>query len=179
MVAVLSCGDHAVLSHRSAAALWDLRSDDRATSDVTSSGRAGRQREAIVAHQGQGLLPRDITVLDGIPCTSLARTLLDLAETIDCRALERAVDRTETLRLLDMSAVEDLLARAQGRRGAKPLRCVLAEHHAGSTVTESELEELFLVTVIRTRSRCRWSTTGLGSTTAAPTRPTSCGPSSG
>lgn len=144
MAAVLACGDGAVLSHRSAAALWGLRPDNRARSDVTSRGRAGRQRSGVVAHLGRGLMPADVTVVDGIPCTSLARTLLDLAEVVDRRGLERAIDRAEVLRLLDMLAVNDVLVRANGRRGVALLRTVLGEHDPGSTITDSELEELLL-----------------------------------
>jgi len=153
LAAVLAGGDGAVLSHRSAGALWGLRPDNRPISDVTSRGRAGRQREGIVGHRGDGLMPLDVTFVDGIPCTSLARTLLDLAEVVDRRSLERVFDRAETLRLLDMGPLEELLERSNGRRGVKLLRIVLAEHDPGSTLTESELEEL-LLGVCRTRRDC-------------------------
>ncbi|MGH2919594.1 MAG: DUF559 domain-containing protein [Solirubrobacteraceae bacterium] len=142
--AVLACGPGAVLSHRSAAALWGLRPDNRAVIDVTSRRRRGRQRTGITAHQGR-LLARDIDAIDGIRCTSLARTLLDLAEVLERRGLERAIDRAEQLRLLDMHAINDVLDRANGRRGAPLLRAVLARHYAASTLTQSELEERFLL----------------------------------
>jgi len=145
MGAVLACGQGAVLSYRSSAALHGVRPDHRSVIDVTSSRRSGRGRRGIVAHQGHALLPRDSTTVDAIPCTSLPRTLLDLAEVIDRRGLERALDRAEQLRVLDMSAINDVLARAHGRPGAKLLREVLAEHYAGSSLTASELEERFLL----------------------------------
>lgn len=85
-----------------------------------------------------------MAIIDGIRCTSVARTLLDLAEVIDRRGLERAIDRAEVLRLLDMRAIDDVLLSAGGRRGASLLRSALAEHCAGSTLTVSELEERFL-----------------------------------
>ncbi|MBW3608655.1 MAG: endonuclease domain-containing protein [Actinobacteria bacterium] len=59
-------------------------------------------------------------------------------------ARARAIDRAEQQRLLDMRALDDVLARASGRRGAKLLREVLAEHRAASTLTRNELEEAFL-----------------------------------
>jgi len=115
MAAVLSCGARAVLSHRSAAALWGLRPDNRAASDVSSHGRAGRQRAGIVAHRAAGLTPADMTAIDGIRCTSLARTLLDLAEHVSGRELERAIDRAEVLRLLACEQSRTfLLARPAG-----------------------------------------------------------------
>ncbi|MGH2841125.1 MAG: DUF559 domain-containing protein [Solirubrobacteraceae bacterium] len=112
---------------------------------MTSRSRSGRQRAGIVAHRGQGLLPRDSDTVDGIRCTSVARTLLDLAEVVDRRGLERAIDRAEQLRVLDMRAISDVLDRSNGRRGAAILRAVLAEHYAASTLTASELEERFLL----------------------------------
>lgn len=144
MAAVLACGSGAVLSHRSAAALWGLRPDNRAVIDVTIPRPGTRERPGIDIHRSRCLLRRDSDFVDGIPCTSLARTLLDLAETVNRRALERAIDRAEVLRLFDMRAVDDVLARADGRRGAPLLRSVLSEHEAASTLTETELEELLL-----------------------------------
>jgi len=144
MAAVLACGSGAVLSHRSAAALWGLRADNRAIIDVTTPLPGGRVRRGIDVHRSCTLIEADITEVDGIPCTSLARTMLDLAEVVDRRSLERAFDRAETLRLLDMGPLEALLTRSTGRRGTKLIRSVLAEHHAGSTLTESEIEELLL-----------------------------------
>jgi very-short-patch-repair endonuclease len=80
----------------------------------------------------------------------VARTLLDLAEVVDRRALERACDRAEMLRLFDLHAIEDVLERADGRRGAAALRAVLAEDARTTTLTRSELEERFLA-VCRSR----------------------------
>lgn len=145
MAAVLACGEDSALCHRSAGARLDLRADNRAIVDViTPSGGAGRRRAGIVAHRGTGLLARDIITIDGIRCTSLARTLLDLAEILDRRGLERAIDRAEQLRILDMNAINDVLARANGHRGAPILRSVLDKHYAGSTITRHKLEELML-----------------------------------
>lgn len=144
MAAVLACGPGAALSHRSAACHRGVRDDNRATIDVTSPHRAGRKREGITAHSGATLLPRDVEIVDGIPCTTLARTLLDLAEVVTTRSLERAIDRAEILRVLDMRPIDDVLERATGRRGAATLQAVLSAMQFQSTTTRSELEELFL-----------------------------------
>ena len=85
MAAVLACGDGAVLSHRSAAAPWGLRPDNRARSDVTSRGRAGRQRSGVVAHLGRGLMPADVTVVDGIPCSTITDSELERLLLAVCR----------------------------------------------------------------------------------------------
>jgi hypothetical protein len=65
-----------------------------------------------------------------------------LAEVVDRRGLERAIEQAEVLRLFDLRAVEDVLARANGRRGAAVLRAVLADL-AEPALTKSDLEERF------------------------------------
>jgi hypothetical protein len=112
--------------------------------DVTAPGSRGRRRDGIRVHSAATLTPADVTVIDNIPCTTLARTLLDLAEVAGRRELERALDRAEQQRLLDMRSLEDVLTRGNGRRGTPLLRAVLSEHTAGSTLTRSDLEEAFL-----------------------------------
>jgi predicted transcriptional regulator of viral defense system len=144
MAAVLACGARAALSHRSGACHRGLRSDNRATIDVTSAKRSGRKLAGITAHSGATLLPRDVEIVDGIPTTSLARTLLDLADVVSQRRLERAVEEALVLRQLDMRAVDDVLARANGRRGAATLRAVLDAIRPGTTTTRNDLEEAFL-----------------------------------
>jgi very-short-patch-repair endonuclease len=144
MAAVLACGAGAVLSHRDAAALLGLRPTARASVDVTAPRRRGRSITGIDVHSGATLAPVDVTCLEGVPCTSVARTLLDLAEVVDRRALERACDQAEMLRLFHLRTIEDVLERAEGRRGAAALRAVLAEHAGATTLTRSELEERFL-----------------------------------
>ncbi|MDQ3721783.1 MAG: endonuclease domain-containing protein [Actinomycetota bacterium] len=111
---------------------------------MTTPGSIGRRRRGIRIHSGATLTAADVTVIDSIPSTTLARTLLDVSEDAGRRELERAIDRAEQQRLLDMGAIDDVLARANGRRGAALLRAVLTQHRAGSTLTRSELEERFL-----------------------------------
>jgi predicted transcriptional regulator of viral defense system len=144
MAAVLACGDGAALSHRSAAAHRGVRADARSTTDVVSPNRRGRRIAGITAHTSATLLPRDITTVEGIPTTTLARTLLDLAEVVTPRRLERAIEQAEVIRQLDMRAIEDVLSRANGRRGATPLQAVLEDMKPGTTPTRNDLEEAFL-----------------------------------
>jgi predicted transcriptional regulator of viral defense system len=144
MAAVLACGPGAALSHRSAACLLGVRDDNRATIDVTSPGRAGRQRDGITVHRGATLLARDVETVDGIRCTTLARTLLDVAEDGSRRDVERCVERAEVLRILDMRAIDDVLARANGRRGAAALTALLSETQFAGAPTRNDLEEAFL-----------------------------------
>lgn len=144
IAAILACGLGTVASHRSAGGLIDLRVSTRRWVDVTTPGSKGRRRAGIHVHDGLTLTPTDVTVIDNIPCTTFARTLLDLTADASVRELERAIDRAEQLRILDMTVIDDVLARASGRHGTSALRAVLSEHRAGSTLTRSELEERFL-----------------------------------
>ncbi len=144
LAAVLACGPGAVLSHRAAAALLDLRPYDGTKIDVTVPTRATRQRPGITIHRSTTLSPTDIATVHGIPCTSVARTLFDLAEVIDRRGLERAFDQSEVLEVFDLRAIEDQLARNPTRPGAGAVQSVLDEHYIGTTLTWSELEEQFL-----------------------------------
>jgi very-short-patch-repair endonuclease/predicted transcriptional regulator of viral defense system len=143
MAAVLAYGPAARLSYRSAAALRGIRPDNRPKTDVSVPSRSARSRPGIDVHASMTLAPQDCTIKDGIPCTSLARTLLDLAEVVDRRGLERAIEQAEVLRLFDMRAVEEVLGRAGGRRGASVLRSVLSGLEEPG-LTASEFEELFL-----------------------------------
>jgi predicted transcriptional regulator of viral defense system len=144
MAAVLACGPGAVLSHRSAAAHLGLRSCNRSVIDVTSPRRIGKSRAGIDVHRAAGLGPRDVTRVDDITCTTVARTLLDLAEVIDRAALERAIEQAEKLRIFDLAAVVDVLERAGNRRGAAKLRAVLATYTPEPAFTRSTLERSFL-----------------------------------
>ncbi len=144
MAAVLACGPGAVLSHRSAAQLWGLRSNSRASIDVSSPQRTGRKLAGIDAHSGATIRTDDVTEVRRIPVTCVARTLLDLAEVVNRRGLERACDQAEVLRVFDLDALNELLARSPGRRGAGRLRRLLTTHEVTDELPRRELEERFL-----------------------------------
>jgi hypothetical protein len=144
LAAVLACGPNAVLSHRSAADLLDLRTDHRAEIDVTVPGRSSPRHEGLIVHCSHTLTAADVTTVGGVPCTTVARTLLDLAAELAVRALERVFDQAMILEVLDSRALDDQLNRNPRRVGAPRLRGVLDEHRAGTTATWSELEERLL-----------------------------------
>ncbi|HEX2097128.1 MAG TPA: DUF559 domain-containing protein [Solirubrobacterales bacterium] len=140
MAAVLACGEGAVLSHRSAARLWGLTRGPVIPVDLT--GRCGRRRAGIVLHEG-GLTESDRAEVAGIPVTTVARTLLDLADVIDERQLGKVCEEADRLGLLEMRAVEAVCARSPGRRGLKPLRR-LAEEARAPEFGRSRLEDRVL-----------------------------------
>jgi very-short-patch-repair endonuclease len=142
LAAVLACGPDAVLSHRSAAALWDLRPTARAAIDVIGP-RTRHRRHGINLHLPRCLEREHRTEHNGIPCTTVARTLADLGAVVDHTAIARAWHRAEMLGLLDVRAVEHTLGSGRGRQGAQHLRKLLDESRA-DRITRSELEERFL-----------------------------------
>jgi very-short-patch-repair endonuclease len=143
LAAVLACGDRAVLSHRAAADRWGLLPSARASIDVTVEGGGGRpRRPGIHVHVARHLDPRDVTVRDGIPLTTVARTLVDLAATCPARQAERALEQAYVQRLLAPGSIEEALARAHGRP-TRPLRELLAKRRPVS-ITRNQLEEAFL-----------------------------------
>jgi hypothetical protein len=138
MAAVLAAGPGAVLSHQSAAALWGLRPTARNRIDVTTSRKLST-RPGIHPHCAV-LQPDEITTQNGIPTTTPARTLLDLAAVLPKQAVQRAVNEAEVLRLADATAVHDLKARHPRHRGISKLH---ADHHIPA-LTRSELEARFI-----------------------------------
>ncbi len=144
LAAVLACGPGAVLSHRSAAALHELRRTERVRIDVTVPGRTCHRHDGIDVHRSQTLTAADTTTVDRMPVTTIARTLFDLAAVVPRRQLERAFDQAEILGVLDADALETQLKRNRRCHGANVVRAVLDEHRLGATATWSELEERFL-----------------------------------
>jgi very-short-patch-repair endonuclease len=120
-----------LLSHATAAAAWDLRPHAGAI-HVTVVGNA-RQRTGLRVHRSRTL---EATSRRGIPITTPARTIIDLARTLKGRPLEQALDRAEHLRLLDFGELQD-------RPIPTSLQAVLSLYGAQAP-TRSELEERFL-----------------------------------
>jgi very-short-patch-repair endonuclease len=149
LAAVLAVGDGAGLSHREAAALHGIRLSNRARIDVTTATR-GRARLPGIELHGSRLDRRDVVVRAGIPVTTVARTLVDLAGVVPPDHLARALSEAERVGVLDVDAIEAARRRLRGRRGPGDavLRAVLGEHRAhGATLIRSYLEERFLALV--------------------------------
>jgi Protein of unknown function (DUF559) len=135
MAAVLAGGTNAVLSHATAAAAWDLRPVGSGAIHVTIPGTAGRARRAgLTIHRSTTLTPEQTTTHRGVPITTPARTLADLAKTLDGRPLEHAIDLADQRGLVDFSQLRET--------APSSLQAVLARY--GPAPTRSELEERFL-----------------------------------
>jgi hypothetical protein len=140
LAAVLALGKGAVLSHRSAAAHLQLLPDARRVEDVTVARKVS-SRGGIVVHHAH-LPPDERTIIDGIPVTTVARTLLDLAATEPRHRLERAFAEAEYRRLADATSLTQLLHRYDGRRGTGLISELARTPNKG--ITRSALERRFL-----------------------------------
>ena len=144
--AVLACGPGAVLSHRDAAALHYLRrGGSRKAVNVTVQGHK-RPRPGINVHNVRHLHPADTTTANGIPVTTVHRTLLDYAETERPQALRWAFEAYDRQDVLDMRKLDAVIARNRGRRGIKPLAKLIATYR-GAPDTRSRNERRFLAIV--------------------------------
>lgn len=142
MAAVLAVGEGALISHWTAAIRWTLLRPMRGLIHVTApTDRRGRK--GITAHVAL-LHPHDKTKRDGIPITSVPRTLLDLAAVADERILRRAVNQADRAGWLNRRAIDQLLERNPRRKGRKQLIAVVAAVNPATRRTRSDLEVAFL-----------------------------------
>ena len=146
LAAVLACGPGALLSHYSAAWLWDLANVAPAPFHVTTSIWR-TPKPPLRLHQSLALTDVDRALREGIPVTSLPRTLLDLAAAIHFDWLEKMVERSEELGLFDLRAVEELLGRTVGHHGHGRLRRAISLYRP-SSFTRSGLENRWLELVL-------------------------------
>jgi hypothetical protein len=149
LAAVLACGPGAALSHLSSIAQFGLERGSPSVIHVTVPTRAGRGRPGIRIHRSGTLRPGDVTVVDGIPCTTLARAMLDVADELPLRRVERLLDQAVALDLFDLGALEEQIEHARpGRhRAAANLHRALTEHRPGSTATDGEIGERMLAII--------------------------------
>jgi very-short-patch-repair endonuclease len=141
MAAVLACGPGAVLSYAEAAALHDLRQIPSGRINVTAPSR--HNLPGIRTHYVRTVHPEDTTTVDAIPVTSLARTYLDLAETLDLARLIDALEAAQRQNKLDVGAIEAVIALNPGRHGIRPLATAIAELADDPPLLQSHLERAF------------------------------------
>jgi len=139
MAAVLACGPEAVLSHRPAAALWGFAAPSHGPIEV--SAPTAHRRRGVRVHRTRTLTPQDITTHFGIPVTTPARTLVDLADQLGDRALARAVNEARVLRRVSNQEIAAIVARSPGRRATSRIS-PLIEQLGGPT--RSVFEDAFL-----------------------------------
>lgn len=145
MAAVLACGAGAVLSHRSAARVWGLRPWSGPVEVTVPTSGGARRRAGAIVHRSQDLSPSATSCERGLPVTTVARTIVDLAGVVPPHHLRRAVERAEQQELFDLRAIEEVLAARRTQPGTRALRALLADARAHDLpTTRSDHEAAFL-----------------------------------
>jgi predicted transcriptional regulator of viral defense system len=143
--AVLACGEGALLSHRSAAALWRIRNTAAPRIDVTAPTRRGYTRRAISLHRATTLQLEDRDEIRAIPVTSLPRTIVDLPTCISRSAVEYAIHNAERQRKLKPADLHEILERLSGVNGTAVVRRIVGRPgHDLDAQTRSRWELRFL-----------------------------------
>ncbi len=109
-----------------------------------STPRSRKPQNGFVLHRSCSLTEADRATVAGIPTTSVARTLVDLADVLNERRLARAVNEAEVQRVFDLTAIDEVLSRVPGRTGRHRLHRVLEAYRPGPPVTRSDNERRFL-----------------------------------
>jgi very-short-patch-repair endonuclease len=141
MAAVLACGEKAVLSHRSAAALWRVGEEKPNAIDISVRRRCELRRPGLQVRGHPSLRATDVVVCDGIPVTAIVRTLVDLAVDLSPLKLERSVNEADKRDLIDPESLRSALDDYAGERGVKILRKLLDTRTF--RLSDSDLEVLF------------------------------------
>lgn len=152
MIACLAWGRDAVVSHCAAAALWILAGfrPGHVVLTLPRIRRTGRRQGLAIVHQSS-IPPSDVTTIDGIPVTTPARTLLDLASVVSREELEEAVDDALPRGLVSLPRLRWMLNRPdnKGRPGIARLRAVVEACEPGASVPQSVFERRLLRTICR------------------------------
>ena len=147
MAAVLTCGADTALSDASAAALWAIREERERTIHVTVPPNRDVRQPFLAAHRRSTLQPNEVTIHDGIPVTTPARTLIDLAIELKPHELEAAINQADKLDLVDPGALRVEVSEGGGLSGVVRLRRVL--DRSTFSLTDSELERRFIPLAMR------------------------------
>ena len=142
MAAVLACGHGAALASLSAAVLWEITRIRPDGIDVIAPTQR-RTQPGLHVRRSPGLDPRDVTVHDRIPVTTVARTLVDLTDVLTAEQLANVIHEAAFRRRFSVAATRAAMARASGRR-LRVLEKALKLHESGSAGTKSSLEDRFL-----------------------------------
>jgi very-short-patch-repair endonuclease len=143
MAAVLACGEGAVLSHSSAAALWRVGTEQRGLVEISLPRSSRRRRPGIRIHRRPSLnLQRDMTTEHGIPVTTPIQTLIDMSLRLDRPSVERMINEADKYNLTHPPQLREALDARAGEPGVAKLRHILDRRTF--RLTKEELERLFL-----------------------------------
>lgn len=143
MAALLACGDGAVLSHSSAAALWRIGKEQRGLVELSLPSSSRRRHPGLRIHRRPSLnLQRDLTREYGIPVTTPVQTLIDMSLRLDRAGVERMINEADKYNLAHPPQLREALDERAGEKGAAKLRFILDRRTF--RLTKEELERRFL-----------------------------------
>jgi hypothetical protein len=145
--AVWIAGEGAAISHRAAAALYELPGGRDDLIELTCPRWLRARRDDLIVHESRRLRPADIQLIAGIPVTRPERVLLDLAWlTPSPNYLEMVIHAARRRRLITFDSTNAMFLRhaRRGLRGVKALRIALERWNPDSRATESEMETQLL-----------------------------------
>jgi very-short-patch-repair endonuclease len=148
--AVLACGPNAYASHQSAAALYHLPLPDRPDSVHVTVVKRDVSRPGITVHRTRALAREETRILDGIPVTSPARTIVDLAGELEPADLEHLLAQAYARNLVTRAKVLAVVALRPTRSGTRTLRRLL-EPDFRPSVTRSKAERRFLALIRKSK----------------------------
>jgi Protein of unknown function (DUF559) len=150
MAAALAGGQGAALSHLSAAGLLGIwRGPVPPDADVVAP-RGPRSEPGLRIHRCRRLDGADVTVVDGIPVTTVPRTLIDLSDSLDAMQLANLIHEAAYRRCFDLRATRTAIERANGRRNLAVLARALEAHETGSAGTRSADEDELYALILST-----------------------------
>ncbi len=151
LAAVLSAREPAAASHRTAAYLWGLTSRRPEMIEVSARRHQRVHRHPFTVHESKDILEGDIVTVDGIPVTTAVRTVVDLGASAPPWFVEKCLDAGIRKKLFSAWDVRCFIARVgrPGRTGVGAIRPFVVERLEWSTITESDLEDLFRAVVGR------------------------------
>jgi very-short-patch-repair endonuclease len=135
--ALLWGGEDAVLSHMTAAGLWDLLLSASPKVHITIPRGGRTSRDWVCVHHTRHV---DRAEVNGFPVTSVERTLIDIAAEVRPERLEQAVEQAVRMNRLNFGALKE----ARGHRGAGALRAVIASFDPLAPETNLGIERTFL-----------------------------------
>jgi Transcriptional regulator, AbiEi antitoxin/Protein of unknown function (DUF559) len=150
MAALLACREGSALSHRTAAQAWGLTTGPTLPIDVTTCTDHGRKHARITTHRTL-LAPFDALTRDHVRLTTPSRTIVDLAATLEGRALRETVERAQDLRRFDPNDIRETLARGPRRAGTRRLRDLITVLAPDDDNARGRLERLFLALARKAR----------------------------
>ncbi len=139
--AVLACGDGAALAAREAARFHGIRGRRRSRIDVVVPYPRNPKPRGIDVHRSRTLRPHDVTVVDGIPVTTVARTIFDCAGLLSRDDLERLIGEAEVQGVLDTRALDEQITHNRGTVAAKRLRELLDSYEYDRGVVMNDFEQ--------------------------------------